>query len=173
MTDEARKRMGANLFRESQAMGDVVLAVPDSGICAAIGYSQASGIPYESGLIKNRYIGRTFIQPTQVMRETSVRLKLNPVPAIVKDKTVILVDDSIVRGTTSKKIIKMVKEAGAKCVKLMITSPPVLGSCFFGVDTKKADLIAATHSIEEIREYIGADELHFISEEGLLDAVGS
>ncbi len=168
---EARKRMGANIYKECNIDADVVMAVPDSGICAAIGYSHASGIPYESGLIKNRYVGRTFIQPTQIMRETSVRLKLSPVRDIIEGKRVILVDDSIVRGTTSKQIIKMVKDAGAKEVYLLISSPPVIGSCYFGVDTQKKDLIATTHSVDEIREFIGADKLYFLSEEGLMNAV--
>lgn len=169
---EARLRMGAALWQESQFEGDVVMSVPDSGNVAAIGYARASGIPYAEGLIKNRYMGRTFIQPTQEMRERSVKMKLNPVVNNVAGKRLILIDDSIVRGTTSGIIIRLLREAGAKEVNLCISSPPVKFPCYFGIDTSDRDeLIAVTHSIEEIRRYIGADRLHFLSQEGLANSI--
>ncbi len=169
---EARFEMGRILARESGFKGDVVISVPDSGTTAATGFAYESGIPFAEGLIKNRYIGRTFIQPTQKKRDTAVRLKLNPVRSLVEGKSVIMVDDSIVRGTTSGKIVKMLRNAGAKAVHMCVSSPPIGFPCYYGIDTSiRKELIAATKSVEEIREYIGADSLHFLSLEGLKQCV--
>lgn len=169
----ARKRCGKQLAREVQIEADVVTGVPDSSISAAIGFSEVTGIPYELGLIKNRYVGRTFIQPTQEMREKGVKMKLSPVQQVVEGKRVVMVDDSIVRGTTSKRIVKMLKEAGAKEVHVMIATPPLVSPCYYGVDiSTDSELIATNRSIEEIRELIGADSLAFLSIEGMLEAVG-
>ncbi len=165
---QARFEMGRILARESGFKGDIVISVPDSGNTAAQGFAYESGIPYVDGLIKNRYIGRTFIQPTQKMRERSVRLKLNPIKASVAGKSVIIIDDSIVRGTTSGKIVRMLRNAGAKEVHMCISSPPIGYPCFYGIDTSvRKELIAATKTVDEIRDFIGADSLHFLSIEGL------
>ena len=165
---EARFMMGRQLAKESGFKGDVVISVPDSGTTAATGFAYESGIPFMEGLIKNRYIGRTFIQPTQKKRDTAVKLKLNAIRAAVKDKSVIMVDDSIVRGTTSGKIVKMLKDAGAREVHMCVSSPPIGYPCYYGIDTSiRKELIAATKSVEEIRQFIGADSLHFLSLEGL------
>ncbi|MEK4701347.1 amidophosphoribosyltransferase [Solibacillus sp. FSL R7-0668] len=168
----ARKRMGKELAREcAHIEADVVTGVPDSSISAAIGFSEESGIPYELGLIKNRYVGRTFIQPTQELRERGVKMKLSPVVQVVKGKRVIMVDDSIVRGTTSKRIVRMLKEAGAAEVHVVISSPPMTDPCFYGIDTSThEELIASSHSVEEIREAIGADTITFLSVEGMVRA---
>ncbi|SIC51174.1 amidophosphoribosyltransferase [Mycobacteroides abscessus subsp. abscessus] len=147
--------------------------VPDSSISAAIGYAEASGIPYEMGLIKNRYVGRTFIQPSQSLREQGVKMKLSPVRGVVEGKRVIMVDDSIVRGTTSRRIVTMLREAGATEVHVVISSPPIKNPCFYGIDTStREELIASEHSVEEIREIIGADTLSFLSAEGMIEAIG-
>lgn len=168
----ARKRMGKELARECKHIdADVVTGVPDSSISAAIGFAEESGIPYELGLIKNRYVGRTFIQPTQELRERGVKMKLSPVVQVVKGKRVIMVDDSIVRGTTSRRIVRMLKEAGAKEVHVVISSPPMTDPCFYGIDTSThEELIASNHNVEEIRQAIGADSLTFLSVEGLVKA---
>lgn len=164
-----RLRLGERLAAESSVDADLVIAVPDSGVPAAIGFSQASGIPYAEGLIKNRYVGRTFIQPTQAMREAGIRMKLNPLKDVLAGKRILLVDDSIVRGTTSYKIVKALREAGAKEVHMRISSPPVTHPCFYGIDTDSQDqLIAATKSVEEIAAQIGVDSLYFLSWEGML-----
>lgn len=164
-----RMRLGKCLAQESPAAADVVIAVPDSGIPAAIGFSQASGIPYAEGLIKNRYVGRTFIQPTQAMREAGIRMKLNPLKDVLAGRRIVIVDDSIVRGTTSRKIVKALREAGATEVHMRISSPPVTHPCFYGIDTDSQDqLIAATKSVEEIAEQIGVDSLSFLTWEGML-----
>ena len=164
----ARFMMGRILARESKFKGDIVISVPDSGNTAATGFAYESGIPFCEGLIKNRYIGRTFIQPTQKKRDTAVRLKLNAISEAVRGKSVIMVDDSIVRGTTSGKIVKMLRKAGAKEVHMCISSPPIGYPCYYGIDTSvRKELIAATKSVEEIRQFIGADSLHFLSLEGL------
>jgi|SRR5690625_270365 len=164
----SRKIMGKELAKEANVEADVVTGVPDSSISAAIGYAEESGIPYELGLIKNRYIGRTFIEPNQSMREQGVKMKLSPVSGIVKGKRVVMVDDSIVRGTTSRRIVRLLKEAGATEVHVRIASPPIKNPCFYGVDTTGSeDLIAAQYSIEEMAEEIGADSLAFLSVEGL------
>ena len=165
---DARFMMGRMLARESGFKGDVVMSVPDSGTAAATGFAFESGIPFVTGLLKNRYIGRTFIQPNQKSREKSVRLKLNPIKSVVEGKDIIPVDDSIVRGTTSGKIVKMLREAGAKKIFMCISSPPIGYPCYYGIDTSvRKELIAATKTVEEIREYIDADGLHFLSLDGL------
>jgi len=166
-----RLRIGRKLAEESPIDADIVIGVPDSGIPAAIGFSQVSGIPYAEGLIKNRYVGRTFIQPTQTMRESGIRMKLNPLKDVLEGKRVIMVDDSIVRGTTSRKIVKALRDAGATEVHMRISSPPVTHPCFYGIDTDNQDqLIAATKSVAEIAQQIGVDSLAFLSREGMLNA---
>ncbi len=170
----ARFMMGRMLAKESGFRGDIVISVPDSGNTAASGFACEAGIPYVDGLMKNRYIGRTFIQPTQKQRKTAVKMKLNPIRASVAGKSVIIVDDSIVRGTTSGKIVKMLRNAGAKSVHMCISSPPITHPCYYGIDTSvRKELIAATKSVEEIREFIGADSLHFLSLEGLKKCTGA
>lgn len=169
----ARKNLGKQLALEVPILGDVVTGVPDSSISVAIGYAEATGIPYEMGLIKNRYVGRTFIKPSQSLREQGVKMKLSPVRGVVEGKRVIMVDDSIVRGTTSKRIVTMLKEAGATEVHVLISSPPIEHPCFYGIDTStKEELIAANHTVEEIRQIIGADTLTFLSVEGMVKAIG-
>lgn len=169
----ARKRLGKELAKEIQIDADVVTGVPDSSISAAIGFSEVTGIPYELGLIKNRYVGRTFIQPSQDLRERGVKMKLSPVRQVVNGKRVVMVDDSIVRGTTSRRIVTMLKEAGATEVHVVISSPPIKNPCFYGIDTSSTEeLIASNNSIEEIRELIGADSLTFLSVEGMVRAIG-
>lgn len=171
---ESRRRMGIELARECPIDADLVMAVPDSGTASALGYATTLGIPFGEGLIKNRYVGRTFIQPTQAMREVGVRLKLNANTSVLKDKRVVMIDDSIVRGTTSSKLVEMVKNAGAKEVHFLISSPPVAYPCFYGIDTAEREkLIANQLDIDGIREFVGADSLHYISEEGLLRALGT
>lgn len=166
-----RLRIGRLLAAESPTDADIVIGVPDSGIPAAIGFSQASGIPYAEGLIKNRYVGRTFIQPTQTMRESGIRMKLNPLRDVLEGKRVIIIDDSIVRGTTSRKIVKALRDAGATAVHMRISSPPVTHPCFYGIDTDNQDqLIAATKSVAEIGAQIGVDSLAFLSWDGMLKA---
>ncbi|MBF2027776.1 MAG: amidophosphoribosyltransferase [Oscillatoriales cyanobacterium C42_A2020_001] len=166
-----RMRIGRILAEESPIEADLVIAVPDSGIPAAIGYSQASGIPYAEGLIKNRYVGRTFIQPTQSMRESGIRMKLNPLRDVLAGKRVVIVDDSIVRGTTSRKIVKALRDAGATEVHMRISSPPVTHPCFYGIDTDNQEqLIAATKSVEEIAAQIEVDSLSYLSWQGMLVA---
>lgn len=169
----ARKNMGRRLAKEAAIEADMVIGVPNSSLSAASGYAEYSGIPYELGLVKNQYVARTFIQPTQELREQGVRMKLSAVRGVVEGKKVILVDDSIVRGTTSKRIVQLLKEAGAKEVHLRIASPPLKYPCFYGIDIQtRKELIAADLSIEEMRERIGADSLAFLSEEGLINAIG-
>jgi amidophosphoribosyltransferase len=173
MDDESlysyRLRIGRRLALESPADVDLVIAVPDSGIPAAIGFSEASGIPYAEGLIKNRYVGRTFIQPTQTMRESGIRMKLNPLKDVLMGKRIVIVDDSIVRGTTSRKIVQALRDAGATEVHMRISSPPVTHPCFYGIDTDNQDqLIAATKSVAEIAEQIGVDSLSYLSWAGML-----
>lgn len=168
-----RMRLGHQLALESPVEADIVIGVPDSGVPAAIGFSQRSGIPYGEGLIKNRYVGRTFIQPTQAMREAGIKMKLNPLKDVLVDKRVIMVDDSIVRGTTSRKIIQALRDAGAKEIHLRVSSPPVTHPCFYGIDTDSQDhLIAATKSVAEIAEQIGVDSLAYLSWEGMLQTTG-
>lgn len=168
----ARKNLGKKLAEESPVAADVVTGVPDSSISAAIGYAEASSIPFELGLIKNRYIGRTFIQPSQELRELGVKMKLSSVRKVVKGKKVVMIDDSIVRGTTSGRIVKLLREAGATEVHVRISSPPVKNPCFYGIDTSsREELIAANKSVEEIKELIGADSLEFLSIDGMLEAL--
>ncbi len=167
-----RKRFGAQLAKEHPVDADIVIAVPDSGVFAALGYAQESGIPYEVGLVRNHYVGRTFIEPKQSIRHFGVKVKLNPVRGIVNGKRVVLIDDSIVRGTTSKKIVKMLKQYGAKEVHMRISSPPTTGPCYYGIDTpQRRELIASSNSIDEIRKFIEADSLGYLSEPGMLEAV--
>ena len=169
---QARYRMGQRLAKEFPLDADIVIPVPDTGIAAAIGLAAESGIPYKEGLIKNRYIGRTFILPDQSKRDAMVKMKLNPIRATLEGQRVILVDDSIVRGTTSAKLISLLREAGAKEVHMCVSSPPITHPCYYGIDTSiRKELIAATYSIEEIRQQIGADSLNYLSPEGLLRAV--
>jgi len=167
-----RKNFGKQLARETGIDADVVIPVPDSGVPAALGYAEESGIPFDTGLIRNHYIGRTFIEPRQSIRHFGVKIKLNPVRDALKGKRVVVVDDSIVRGTTSKKIIKMIRNAGAAEVHLRISSPPTSFPCFYGIDMPtRQELIASTHSIDEIRKYITADTLGYISMEGIHNVV--
>ena len=169
----SRENLGAQLAREAPVDADLVVPVPDSGVTAALGYAAESGIPFRFALIRNHYVGRTFIEPKQSVRDFGVRLKLNPVRSLLEGKRVVLIDDSIVRGTTSKKIVRMVRNAGAREVHMRISCPPTISPCFYGVDTpSKSQLIAANKSIEEICEYIGADSLSYLSLEGLKQACG-
>lgn len=169
----SRKRMGKQLAMEAFVDADVVTGVPDSSISAAIGYAEQTGIPYELGLIKNKYTGRTFIQPSQEMRERGVKMKLSAVRKVIEGKRVVMIDDSIVRGTTSLRIVNLLREAGAKEVHVRITSPPYMNPCYYGIDTpSREELIASSKSVEEIRQTIRADSLHFLSKEGLLEAIG-
>jgi amidophosphoribosyltransferase len=168
-----RQRLGEELWRERPAEADLVVPVPDSGMYAALGYAEEARQPMRFGLIRNHYVGRTFIEPAQAIRHFGVKVKLNPVKSILAGQRVVLIDDSIVRGTTSRKIVKMVRAAGASEVHLRISCPPTVSPCFYGVDTpRRSELIAATHSLEEIRKYVGADSLGYLSLEGMLDAVG-
>jgi amidophosphoribosyltransferase len=170
--NENRTEFGRRLAREAPVEADVVVPVPDSGVCAAIGFSEASGIPMRMGLIRNHYVGRTFIQPQQSIRHFGVKVKLNPVRSILEGKRVVLVDDSIVRGTTSRKIVRMVRSAGAREVHMRISCPPTISPCFYGVDTpRRSELIAATHTLEEIRKYLDADSIAYLSLEGMTGVV--
>lgn len=170
---DVRKRIGAELARESSVPADVVISVPDSGTPMAMGYAESCSLPMETGLVRNHYVGRTFIEPTQAIRDFGVKLKLNPVHSVLKDKRVIVIDDSIVRGTTSVKIIRMLRSAGAKEIHMRIGSPPITHSCFFGVDTpERSKLLAAQKNVEQMREFVGADSLAFLSVEGLQRALG-
>jgi amidophosphoribosyltransferase len=170
--NEVRTELGRMLAREQPVEADVVVPVPDSGVCAAMGFHEESGVPLRMGLIRNHYVGRTFIQPQQSIRHFGVKVKLNPVRSILNGRRVILVDDSIVRGTTSRKIVRMVRAAGAKEVHVRISCPPTISPCFYGVDTpRKAELIGATHTLEEIREFLEADSVAYLSLDGMLSAV--
>lgn len=170
---QVRKEMGRALAREHNIDADMVIPVPDSGLPSALGYSQESGIPFEMGIIRNHYVGRTFIESTQEIRELKVKLKLNPVREMIEGKRLIVIDDSIVRGTTSKQIVQILKNAGAKEVHLLISAPPTIAPCFYGVDTpNRTELICAKHSLEEVREFIQADSLGFLSLEGMIESVG-
>ena len=170
---EARRRMGAALAASSPAEADLVIGVPDSGVPAAVGFAQASGIPFGEGLVKNRYVGRTFISPTQTIRQQGIRLKLNPLRHVIEGKRIVVVDDSIVRGNTSRKLIQLLRDAGATEVHMRITSPPVRWPCFFGIDTDTQEqLIASAKSVDEVGESIGADSLAYLSLEDLVASTG-
>jgi amidophosphoribosyltransferase len=171
---QLRKNMGAELARENIVAADLVTAVPDSGVAAAIGYAEAAKLPYEMGLVRNHYVGRTFIEPKQSIRDFGVKIKLNANPAILAGKSIVVVDDSIVRGTTSRKLVAMLRQAGAREVHLRISSPPTTDPCYYGIDTPdKQDLIASKHSVPEIAKFIGVDSLAYLSLEGLYRAVES
>jgi len=166
---ETRQRFGAQLAREHPVHADMVVPVPDSGVFAALGYALESRIPFQYGLVRNHYVGRTFIEPRQSIRNFGVKVNLNPVRSIIAGKRVVLIDDSIVRGTTSKKIVRMVRDAGASEVHLRISSPPTSWPCYYGIDTpRRRELIASSHSLEEIRAFVDADSLAYLSVEGLL-----
>ncbi len=170
---EKRVEMGRRLARENPVDADIVLPVPDSGVAAALGYAEESGIPFENAIVRNHYVGRTFIEPIQEMRDLKVRLKLSPIKSVIEGKKVVIIDDSLVRGTTSKQIVKMLKEAGAKEVHFKLASPQIKHPCRYGIDTPcYSELISANMSDEEIRKYIGADSLSFLSLEGLIDSLG-
>src|SRR5688572_25739160 len=170
--NESRHKMGKQLAVEHPVDADIVVPVPDSGVAAAIGYSSQSGIPFRQAIIRNHYVGRTFIEPSQSIRSFGVRLKLNPIKDLINGRRVILVDDSIIRGTTSKKIVQMVREAGATEVHMRVSCPPTTHSCFYGVDTPhQQDLIASQMSVDEVRDYIDADSLGYLSLEGMLEAI--
>jgi amidophosphoribosyltransferase len=169
---EVRRRMGMQLAGEHPVDADLVMPVPDTGAPAAAGFAEASGIPYREGLVRNRYSGRTFIQPSQTMRQRGVTIKLNPLREVVRGKRLAVVDDSIVRGTTTKQIVSILRRAGAAEVHVRISAPPIYHPCFYGIDTQiETELIAATHGEEEIREFIGADSLGYLSIRGVLAAL--
>jgi amidophosphoribosyltransferase len=169
----SREAFGAALAREHPAEADVVVPVPDSGLYAALGYARASGIPFGLGLVRNHYVGRTFIEPKHSIRHFGVKVKLNPVREVVEDKRIVLVDDSIVRGTTSQKIVRMLRDAGAREIHVRVSSPPTIASCHYGIDTPtRRELIAANQSVDEIRTFIGADSLGYLSAEGMHEAFG-
>jgi len=171
--EESRENLGRFLARECPADADIVVPVPDSGVAAAIGYSAESGLPFRQALIRNHYVGRTFIEPSQAIRDFGVKLKLNPVRCLLQDQRVVLVDDSIVRGTTSRKIVRMVRQAGARAVHLRISCPPTVSPCFYGVDTPtRSELIGSNHTVEEIRRFVEADSLGYLSLASLRRAVG-
>jgi amidophosphoribosyltransferase len=171
---EIREKSGEKIWEQAPVDADLVIGVPDSGVPAAIGFSKASGIPFRPVLIKNRYIGRSFIVPTQEMRERIVNLKLNPIVSEIKDKKIVIIDDSIVRGTTSKRLVKIMKEAGAKEIHFRSVSPPIIAPCHLGIDTPtKDDLISANMSKDELRDYLGVDSLEFLSTENLIKILGS
>ena len=169
----SRRRMGELLAEEAPADADVVIPVPDSGIMAAVGYSEASGIPYAEGLIKNRYVGRTFIEPADGIRQLGIRLKLNPLPSVIEGKRIVVIDDSIVRGNTSRKLVELLFEAGAEEVHFRVSSPPVTGPCYYGIDMDSPDqLVGANYEVEEIRDQIGATSLAYLSNENMISATG-
>jgi amidophosphoribosyltransferase len=172
--DRVRRRLGRQLAREHPAEADCVISVPDSSNAAALGFAEESGIQFELGLIRNHYIGRTFIRPGQLSREAGVRVKYNTVTPILEGKRVVVVDDSVVRGTTSRKLVKLLKRSGVREVHLRISSPPVVGPCFYGIDTpRRAELIAANHNLDEIRDYLGVESLGYLSKEGLMASVAA
>ena len=169
-----RKALGHQLAREYPVVADLVIAVPDSGVGAALGYSEESGLPYDVGLVRNHYVGRTFIEPQQGIRHFGVKVKLNPNREVLDGKRVVVIDDSIVRGTTSRKIVKMIRAAGAREVHVRISSPPIQWPCYYGIDTPtRRELIGSSHKVEEIQRYLGADSLGYLSLEGMLKATGS
>lgn len=170
---ETRKRMGAALAKESPIEADMVIPVPDSGVAASLGYANESGIPFEMAIVRNHYVGRTFIEPTQEVRDMKVKLKLSPMHALIAGKRIVVIDDSIVRGTTSRQIVQMLKHAGAKEVHMKIAAPTIEHPCRYGIDTPSyEELISANHSVEEVRDYIGADSLTFLSIDALVKSIG-
>ena len=170
---EVRKEMGRQLAREHRVQADLVIPVPDSGVCAALGYSEESGIPFEMAFIRNHYVGRSFLQPSQLIRDFDVRMKLNLIAPLVKDKRVVIVDDSIVRGTTCKARVKTLKEAGAREVHVAVSCPPHMNPCVYGIDfPDRSKLMAVNHSVDEIRKYLNADSLHYLSQAGMVKATG-
>ncbi|MCX5753299.1 MAG: amidophosphoribosyltransferase, partial [Candidatus Krumholzibacteria bacterium] len=170
--DKVRRKLGRRLAEESPVDADIVIAVPDSSNTIALGFSEASKIPFELGLIRNHYVGRTFIQPRQSMRDWDVRIKFNPVRGVLKGKKIVVVDDSIVRGSTMRKLVSILRQAGADKINLRIGSPPITHSCYYGIDTPtRRELIASSHTVDEIRDYLGVDSLHYLSREGLLTCV--
>jgi amidophosphoribosyltransferase len=171
---EVRRELGRRLATEAPAVGDLVIPVPDTGHSAAQGYAEVSGIPYGEGLMKNRYVGRTFIQPSQSLRERGVKLKLNPIPDVIRGKRLVVVDDSIVRGTTTRQLVQALREAGAAEVHTRITCPPIKWPCFYGIDmSTRSELVASDLSVEEVRQFVGADSLGYLSMEGMVAATGS
>ena len=171
--NEVRTELGRELAREAAVDADVVVPIPDSGVCAALGYAEESGVPFKMGLIRNHYVGRTFINPQQAIRHFKVKVKLNPVKSILEGKRVLLIDDSIIRGTTSQKIVRMIRAAGASEVHMRISCPPTISPCYYGIDTpRRSELIASSNSVEDIREYLNADSLSYLSIEGMLSSVG-
>ncbi len=171
---EVRRELGRRLAREAPADGDLVIPVPDTGTSAAQGYAEESGIPYGEGLMKNRYVGRTFIQPSQTLRERGVKLKLNPIPESIRGKRLVVIDDSIVRGTTTRQLVQALREAGAAEVHTRITCPPIKWPCFYGIDmSTRSELVASDLSVEEVRQFVGADSLGYLSMEGMVGATGS
>ncbi len=170
--DKVRRKLGRRLAAESSVDADIVIAVPDSSNTIALGYAEASRLPFELGLIRNHYVGRTFIQPRQVLRDWDVRIKFNPVRGVLKGRRVVVVDDSIVRGSTMRKLVSIIRQGGASEIHLRIGSPPITHSCFYGIDTPtRGELIASSHSVEDIRSYLGVESLHYLSTEGLLSCV--
>jgi amidophosphoribosyltransferase len=170
---KCRKRMGRTLALEAPVDADYVMPFPDSGVYAAIGYAQESGLPFEQTMVRNHYVGRTFIQPSQDMRDFSTRIKLNPVRSMIQGKRIIIVEDSIVRGTTIKARVKKLRELGAKEIHMRVSCPPIVSPCYYGIDfSSKGELIAANNSVEDIARYIGLDSLHYLSVDGLLSSVG-
>lgn len=168
-----RKEFGRQLAREHAVEADVVIPIPDSGVPAAVGYAEESGIPFQLGLIRNHYVGRTFIEPQQSIRHFGVKIKLNPVREVIEGKRVVIVDDSVVRGTTARKIIKMIRNAGAREIHMRVSSPPTSFPCFYGIDTPtRKELISSSHTVEEINRYITSDTLGYLSIEGMLAAAG-
>ena len=171
--NEVRTELGRELAREAAVDADVVVPIPDSGVCAALGYAEESGVPFKMGLIRNHYVGRTFINPQQAIRHFKVKVKLNPVKSILEGKRVLLIDDSIIRGTTSQKIVRMIRAAGASEVHMRISCPPTISPCYYGIDTpRRSELIGSSKSVEDIREFLNADSLSYLSLEGMLSSVG-
>src|SRR5215468_3161919 len=171
---QVRKALGRQLAREAPVPADLVVPVPDSGVPAALGYAEESGLPFDFGLIRNHYVGRTFIEPQDAIRHFGVKVKLNAQRGVLEGKRVVVVDDSIVRGTTSRKIVTMLRAAGAREVHLRISSPPTIGPCYYGIDTPtRSELIASSHSVDEIARYITCDSLGYLSHEGMMQAVGA
>ena len=167
-----RRKLGRKLAEEAPVPADIVISVPDSSNTIALGFSEGSGMPFELGLIRNHYVGRTFIQPRQDERDWDVRIKFNPVRGVLEGRSIVVVDDSIVRGSTMRKLVSMIRAAGAAQVHLRIGSPAITHSCYYGIDTPtRGELIASSHSVEEIRQYLGVDSLHYLSREGLLSCV--